>query len=579
MSAVYLLLSSPAAQLSEEAMDLVCSFVREVEDDKVMTRTLCALSLTSRRWTSSAVRALYFDPTRCMQSPESAWSFLSHLHKHPRCGMYARGLSALPSVDLLFHDNFDSLEDRQVEAWTLGILRSCAVITSLAIALESSVDWRQELPKLRHLQHLSITSRWGKEADYEELNALLPFTLSLGDLDLRSLAIESLNLDDEVVSNLPSNPPAVKAHSITLRTVYAEHALPWPPAFRPLSVSHLRMTSTCDIPSDFSPFLPASLETLEWAPFDTTRHAPTACDSYDAYASLVLWSFPFNPFPRMADLTRLKIELIRLDFSLLDELATKLPRLESLLLTDGAWHPHDWDDGACDTPNSRLAATLSALSRLQELDIGWVPLRSPAPLEPFARACKERSVSLSFTPYVHAPSPLPELVEDSPDDGVLSTPPHARYLLVRRQRSSGSISSSPSAASDEQDEQDRETSPSSASTPDSDDLTCPFDRPDEPSSSDDEAADPFYLWGFGPAFFAFSSDASSSAPPSSPAYVAEEPDAPRLEPGYEALEVEEEVEKDDDDALWTSWDEERHDFDDAERAWREGSVEIGVVVE
>ncbi|GAA5951919.1 hypothetical protein JCM8115_005277 [Rhodotorula mucilaginosa] len=90
--------------LSEEAIDLVCAFIRDENITRIAIETLCSLIRTARLFHSSAKRALLHDPTRALVNNKIVWlwhrmsSLMQELLRKPALGLHVKRLDYFPEV-------------------------------------------------------------------------------------------------------------------------------------------------------------------------------------------------------------------------------------------------------------------------------------------------------------------------------------------------------------------------------------------------------------------------------------------------------------------------------------------------
>ncbi|GAA5848698.1 hypothetical protein JCM8547_004598 [Rhodosporidiobolus lusitaniae] len=305
---------SPASRLSEEAMDLVCAFVREFEEDEVMAKALCALSLTSRRWTSSAVRALFADPTRSLPNGNDklpAWKLLNTIVRRPGLAQYIKALDRLASV----LDGFkpvNELEEVQLATWTLDLVRRCDSISSISIIYERGIDWPTILRELPYLKSVAIQARAGVPLAGD---AVLPL---FNCLDLHW--VHTLSLSDFIWSE-EDMPDLTWTHAIEVERLELLDFLIWGrlqlPAFTGLKHLVLR---PCETELTIRPFL-RNLSLPSLISLRIEGHRP-------------LWS--------RIETTALRREStptgsVSIDPSVLDSIARSYPQLVTLNLAGCYW--------------------------------------------------------------------------------------------------------------------------------------------------------------------------------------------------------------------------------------------------
>ncbi|GAA5848630.1 hypothetical protein JCM8547_004579 [Rhodosporidiobolus lusitaniae] len=270
----------PASRLSEEAMDLVCGFVREFEEDEVMAKALCALSLTSRRWTSSAFRALFADPTRSIKrelsTPTAPWKLLTKYARRPGLGAYATSL------------------DRLVNS--IQVSRSHAVHSRIIASPEGLLPFLHTFTA-SSLRVLSLSEFW-YASDWGETITPVDFP-----------GLDTLEL---------------------LRFTYASGSADFP--LRAPKLKHLLLTPSQSSTLDsFSGLLVPSLVTFICRPAGRRLKPPTSPEGF--YDGLVeQMDFPYDFFPLLPHLKSLILEITALELAHLQNIWQHCPALEALEL-------------------------------------------------------------------------------------------------------------------------------------------------------------------------------------------------------------------------------------------------------
>jgi hypothetical protein len=362
----------------------------------VMTRTLLSLSLTSRRWTSSAVRALYFDPTRCLASSnfsttDKALRFLQKVIRRPGLAAYVHSLDRLPSIAEAFFEAWCESEELQSATWILDVLRRCSHVQSIAISPATfdggGLNWREELGLLKHLRHLSITSTASEaEADDEGVMRLLR---SLGQVSLSSLTLQRFCLGD---ASDDVEECEIKAKRVELITVCIHPGPISLPPFLTSSLHHLRIEPEEIMCDSLNNFLLPSLVTFAYEPFSPEAPPTVLSDKYDAEVSQD--DFRFDPFPLLPHLTHLVLQNVYLNLSHLTTISANCPILEILDLEGSTWVPTDWEpEGPAEETVKNAILRLPSLSKLA---LGWVPVVREFEMFFIKSTCKSRGVELSY---------------------------------------------------------------------------------------------------------------------------------------------------------------------------------------
>jgi hypothetical protein len=363
----------------------------------VMTRTLLSLALTSRRWTSSAVRALYFDPTRCLalsdfSASDEALRFLQKLIRRPGLAAYVHSLDRLPSIAEAFFEVCCQSEELQAATWTLDVLRRCSHVQSIAISpatfIGGGLNWREEVGLLKDLRHLSITSTTPEaEADDEGVMRLLR---SLGQVSLSSLTLERFCLGD---SSDDVEECEIKAKRVELIDVCLHQRQASLPPFFTSSLQHLRIQPEEIMCDSLHDFLLPSLLSFTYESASRPRAPPDVLhNNYNAEVSQE--EFRFDPFPLLPHLTHLILLNVYLDLSHLTTIAANAPSLQSLDLEGSTWVPADWEpEGPAE---ETVKNAILRLPSLPKLALGWVPVVREFEMFFIKSTCKSRGVELSY---------------------------------------------------------------------------------------------------------------------------------------------------------------------------------------
>ncbi|ORY90929.1 hypothetical protein BCR35DRAFT_109839 [Leucosporidium creatinivorum] len=425
----------PALKLSEEAQDLICSFVSSLQRDS--SKTLCALALTHRAFLDSARRALYQDPLKNLASPQwkradqlyvlsGTLSSSPHLASHVRDLSYANGVvdaaSALQgpgdsspfffaSAEQCRHAEIRwDVETSDMSAairWAKVVLEVCSQLEAVKIGVRSCGRKGEATPLLQRIRPGRLTSIFLEECK---------------DLDAAYKLFRSW-------THSPTNLKHLESFGVAKAS--------WGP-LADASDSHGRLPFTV-INLTIDPTFPSVPETLACYPFDlsltTALRLAGDAPGADIMALLqpvrhqlktfeyltgnegelpTLLGYPF--FNEPAEILQLpsaffaslpearKIILnrtCRMTLDNLSVLATNSPKLESLLLSDSAWLDLNLDE---------FAASVITILRplpLKKLDIGLLPIlfsggKAPqlAELEDF---CSERAIEFSWSPCFKAP--------------------------------------------------------------------------------------------------------------------------------------------------------------------------------
>ncbi|GAA5885319.1 hypothetical protein JCM6882_009569 [Rhodosporidiobolus microsporus] len=341
-----------------------------------MATTLCALSLVSRRWTSSAVRALWHDPSRVLSMrhyPQPAGALLHLLLTRPLRTPHVKSLSRLSihyDIDPVAYAHPD--EDRKAEHWLLTILASCKNLETLALPGETPVACYEGFEPFKGIRHLILsldrnswpgsTAERFRTIDLEALQSLTEITLC--DIDFDSL---------------PPLPDCFFRLTIQrLNLVTAIFSLPdsLSDFFERWSSSSLRFV-TIEVSSDAVEHLndiPLSVETLILR--ERAHHSPPDLDGRDEEGSPWAPARPFHPLalqPRGA-LTFLEVPSIQLQLHDMRLLAEAFPNLRHLDLSDATWWVWEWVFPSFVKAFRTFATFIRAVPSLHFLSLGYLPL-------------------------------------------------------------------------------------------------------------------------------------------------------------------------------------------------------------
>ncbi|GAA6004555.1 hypothetical protein JCM10207_000932 [Rhodosporidiobolus poonsookiae] len=536
----------PASRLSEESMDLVCSFVREWDSDRDVVRTLRALCLTSRNWLSSALRALWHDPSRALVVKNDGASRLLHLVlTRPRLAVHIRRLE-LPSTLLTDPDECPySCNALAMQNYLLTLFRSCPDITSLSVDSGMGDDILPHLSLLPHLDHLTIAEESGEislnlAAYLKRLSAQWPASVN-------ALTIQALNLFDDWLKLVDAGNQGVPVLTQPLEYIklkncdmHVQHLVEIMPCLAAPTVKHLHISSDSFLGADLTPLISPALQsfTFLWNHLTPEPYLfGRDCQSY-----FLTRRHPLPVFPSTPSLTRLTFQATSLSLQGFEKLTSAFPNLEYLDLRDSIWHGGEWIPPFYSSAVSVLLECTRALPALKHLALGFLPLVSHAHRLPAVqRACFERGINFSFQPFY--PYDFNE--------------------------SLGEVES-------EEEEVWRTEAPSSGAS--DDELDWWVDEIDDPADweryrlarfPDEHARDAPSRIDYAPstAPTSINSDFFSPEPESpSPSFLVGPPDEPRFEADYEALD-----EADEDDVEpWMSWSEDvSRDIGEGDRSWRE----------
>ncbi|TKA54956.1 hypothetical protein B0A53_02429 [Rhodotorula sp. CCFEE 5036] len=240
--------------LSEEAIDLVCAFIRDDEDAQVATETLCSLTRIARLFYSSAKRALLYDPTRALFRGDADfhWYRMCELQqkllREPALGRHVRRLDTTPEYWYLLTQV--GMSDLEYSNWILTLRLLCPSIFSLAVPVTLPDDSAAataflSLSKKLDLRHLLLAL-----ADDDDLvwdgSILRKCQGFLANLDLSqcdSLQLPPLDSDDVDDPDDPDRPPvSIPTRSFILQDCIEETGL------LGLELDELTICSTARLP-------------------------------------------------------------------------------------------------------------------------------------------------------------------------------------------------------------------------------------------------------------------------------------------------------------------------------------------
>ncbi|GAA5996117.1 uncharacterized protein JCM10292_007404 [Rhodotorula paludigena] len=562
-----------ASTLPEELVDLVCSFVLEFSD-KEMVETLCSLCLTARSFLPSAHRALFDDPTRALalRDWESSQVFLRTLLKRPELGRAVKHLDRLVDVhDSRISDDDNLDESCTFEVWCLSLLRLCPNIESLAIyPYAPEVDWPDELANLGRLSSLAIRPRRFCDGELYEVD-LDWYSDTLSKIDLNSIASLRLDFLEGII------PPARRVKIPTPRLSLGPLCYDIPLDYQslPLDIESVRaiVIETRFEVHGLATWLPETVESLAYRPvWGRARARQFDCGHF---AQLC---YPLNGHAHWPALKTVVLEFVVFTFANFADLVDKAPNLENIDLTDSAWHPCEWYEGAREA-ETRLCGILTRLPHLKRLRLGFLALRARfGTMRQTYGYCRKRGIEFYWRPTI-GPEPsepqgeaedAAQAVEESvgPDGAVPALVADHRFPLAIVWRDETGVSGSKADEDDALDPFGHEMTISEPSTPPMFDYEAVRDAwqaralalAEVPRSSD-------VVLPYERASSA-SPDSSADIPPgegrdyvSSPA-----PSQRRFEAGYEALDLVDE----EDDEPWLEW-QDRADIAQADRQWSEWS--------
>jgi hypothetical protein len=375
-----------------------------------MTRTLLSLSLTSRQWTSSAVRSLHFDPTRCLNPVKlslAAWKLLRKYIAQPELGARVQSLRCLPAILDAFAP-CDEVEEAQISVWLLSLLRQCTNIKSIGICKRDDLDWSSELERFKGLRRLSVDSHDGiLGSDY-----ILPLLSELVfPPSVHTLVVSDFDIDSQEFVPPTCNLGTGLKH-LTLRNfrawLYSAGEFP----LRAPALESLVLEPDTAYLEGMEHLAVPTLKHLTVRPLGPRIPLP---DAYTQNLEAEYWPktgqlpFSFEPFPRLPVLRVLTLEYVRLSLKSFAAVVLACPLLERLSLKDSTYRIVE-----CETLEADLSFSTSIASRpsLVYVDLGFVPVTSPRELSLTTARCLASGVKLVF---------VPSLRFRRPEDGAASS--------------------------------------------------------------------------------------------------------------------------------------------------------------
>ncbi|GAA5848357.1 hypothetical protein JCM8547_004488 [Rhodosporidiobolus lusitaniae] len=384
-----------------------------------MAKTLCALSLTHRRWTSPAIRALYADPTKSLRNwhqDEAAWLLIDRILKRPQLGAYARSLDRLASLQGVLLHSGTSVEVLQAQAWTVALLRDCPNVTSLSVSpAADDLDYIDELKGLRYLRRVTVRAAYD-DITIDEGSTVTYFN-SLQPLPCKTVVFKSCCFDG--FSAWPDKASLAAVKRLELLGVCLH---PADPSENDLDLDRLENLVFWSYSNqlDYDGILPllrptlVSLSIFVANPFNPPPSG--LLDDYDHYVEQA----DLPALPALPNLKHLQLEHFYLDLSVLAILAKQCPLLETLHLPHCAWEPWGWEDG--ESGDDAVQEVILSLPHLTSLSLGWVPIYENAELRHTSRLCRRSRIKLDFAPCLSLPSSASESCDDSDSAESSGTP-------------------------------------------------------------------------------------------------------------------------------------------------------------
>ncbi|GAA5830230.1 hypothetical protein JCM11251_001277 [Rhodosporidiobolus azoricus] len=491
-----------------------------------MTKTLLALALTSFRWSDSAVRALWHDPSRALAWQAEPHDLLNLLLKRPHRSALVRALRRFPALhrELMMRWNF-TVPSVEAENWYLGVFRSCPRLNTVALSDDMPFvdpDYGSPLKGIRHILLQPEDDDTDGEYYADLCLAMTPQALP----DVRQLTINFFNCD--LLDGFPHDPPLYGLPIIHLNLTDCHwceqhfksfYAAPHFPSLRHLSIKACyRSFSSLD-------FLPLNLKSFTFLREDGLMPV-------GAYTRVSMPVLAHRP-----NLTSFTFNRLQLNLHDLASLAAAFPALAHLELSDSTWSKQVWSQPYYVTAFHALSSLVGNLPDLHFLSLGYLPLYSRpcgAGFIRFFRTVDERGLDLRYKfPVVPEEEKEEEEEDDVPhsdfgDESVF----REGYVQAYTEPSWSWISFENGRVLFGEYEDERTFL---------EDNSTGFSRPSSPS-----------------AFFRLSDKQT---------YVDEEPVEPKLERDFQVEDEEIEEEKDSDDEPWRRWETEE-DVVEVDERWR-----------
>ncbi|GAA5853703.1 hypothetical protein JCM9279_000281 [Rhodotorula babjevae] len=380
------------ARLPEELVDLVCSFVR-LFDAPSLIRTLCSLTLTSRRFLDPARRALLADPTWIFHTRKyddddvavSAHQLLNYLVKQPEMGAHVQCLDYLSLLHWRLAHDFG--HDLAFDNWALSLLRLCPNLVGVMVWPTLDFAWAEELARLPRLHRVYIMPR--HESDWYEHDAVV-FHAFLATLPMSR--IEKLSFDTYKPPPAPplSAPPR-PVHLAGLRLeLDACEVKSW--ARAGLDVDELRALVISYADYDVSAVgadlvLPAKLEQFVLQP-EWDGH-PVGSSCLNRFFSD--WVQLFSDAAQCPILREVTLRSVPVDAASFAKVCAAAPNVVQLNMRNSRWRADS--AAAAAALDGTISRAIASLARLRWLHLGEVP-GGEAVLERTREWCERAGVTL-----------------------------------------------------------------------------------------------------------------------------------------------------------------------------------------
>ncbi|GAA5896298.1 hypothetical protein JCM8208_001841 [Rhodotorula glutinis] len=322
--------------LSEELVDLVCSFVIICEAQDAIT-TLCSLALTARQFLESARRALLHDPSYLLTADrtfEHAHMLLSNIMKRPASGRHVKRLEQLDRLFCTFaHGSVPALA---VVNWVIVLLRYCPDVVGISIWPDLEVGWPAELERLPLLRDLVIAPRVGEpDLWQQDLTAYPDFLEALPWARLSSVWL--YDYGGQASGAQSDAPVRVRIPAINLWLV-ACHVSSWPAIG--LVVDDVRSLSLHKVPqaglgNDL--VLPRRLEAFSLATAACSELEGVEGAFPEPHWAVDEWTFLFSRPARFEQLSRVDISGVQVDSWAFSSLCAAAPNFEFIDMYGSCW--------------------------------------------------------------------------------------------------------------------------------------------------------------------------------------------------------------------------------------------------
>ncbi|GAA6016896.1 hypothetical protein JCM11491_006905 [Sporobolomyces phaffii] len=567
-----------AARVPHEVLDHVLSYVRAFDEDDVVTTTLRSAMLVCKLWLVSAIKALYFDPTRwhARWNTTRASNLRDSLKSRPQLARLVKHLSKLATYSQTVKDV------DYAGKWCWEVIRACKNVELLEIPIRLqrsillSIEATNSLEHLRHLVVKPSTATDTLLAAHEFVCALRPVDNKLDTLVVSKFAKSSQYLPFFLFT---TDRPHFSVQNLSFASddfiefVYPQFISPHQTrTIRSLdlmgTVTHTEDEESMIDLQELAKLSVSTLEALRIRAPSKTRRRPCRLDDYGRYhkETRPQLNFSFKAF-FFGNLSYAALRSFKLEgfgsicTAALAALAYHCRLLETVSFRDSTWDIDEWSvpEETCDD----IRDWVRSLIYLTTLHLGNLPILShDATFRRVIQFCDRHALSFAYVPCLDKPSSPRPFGSSSPQNRTRissSTPrigldladlplwslalPFPVHWTPRQPLSWGHES----------------------------DVHFPDDDHGDGDVEDGGAG---FLNGQSVLLFDPSYRSSSSSFPSSTGsaletpvhYVPASPWIPRLAEGFEAKDPVDDVEKEE---PWESWSEEC-DIEGADERWRAG---------